>query len=68
MGEKTEGQRIVQSMNAWFETDEGSSCLAGAANGEYLRNRLMRAYQQGWTDGRVDAKLSAPCDTAQKDR
>ncbi len=60
MSDKTEGQRIVESMTRWFKTDEGDCCLDGTASGEYLRNRLMRAYQQGWADGRIDAKSNGP--------
>lgn len=52
-----EGQRIMKAWDCWLASDEGEKCRSGATTGQYLKNRLERAYRQGWVDGRIDAKL-----------
>lgn len=37
---------------AWLEGDEGKRCADGKAEGEYLKNRLKRAFDAGWVASR----------------
>lgn len=53
-----EGQRIMEAWRQWIATDEGDACAAGPVSNPYLRNRLERAFQQGWAAGRADAAIT----------
>lgn len=64
MNLESEGQRLSAAFNAWAVSDEGVKCLAGRTDGVYLKNRLERAYQQGWADGRVDERINPPLPAA----
>lgn len=37
----------AKAWNDWQASDEGQKCLAGIAQGVYLENRLIRAFQAG---------------------
>lgn len=47
----------------WFESDEGQKCLRGRAEGEYLKNRIERAFLAG--AGTASASSSERDDIAQ---
>jgi hypothetical protein len=36
------------ALDKWLESEDGRKCLSPGAHGQYLRNRLMRAFQAGW--------------------
>lgn len=36
------------ALEKWFESDEGKKCCEGTTVGEFLRNRLYRAFMAGW--------------------
>lgn len=41
------GKDISQAWNMWTESEEGKLCSEGTATGEYLQNRLWRAFMAG---------------------
>ena len=50
--EVNRNQLISRAWNAWLASEEGQKCLSEGAYGEYLRNRLWRAFIAGalWTN------------------
>ena len=53
MSERT-GQEIAQARDKWLESDEGIKCLDTGIlfsphQSQYLRNRLLRAFEAGAT-------------------
>ena len=36
------------AIDEWLESDEGRLALGPGAHGQYLRNRLIHAFQAGW--------------------
>lgn len=67
---------IAKARDNWLESAEGKRCLDGADSGEYLRNRLDRAYLAGVDAGIAIAKkrlaavldTNAATDAAQRER
>jgi hypothetical protein len=45
--EQMDGRAVTEAMTEWCNSNEGRQCLAGMCTGEYLKNRLMRAFQAG---------------------
>jgi hypothetical protein len=45
----------VKAWRKWVDSEEGISCMAEGARGQYLENRLLRAFQAGWNQG-IEAK------------
>lgn len=43
---------FARALEDWFQSEEGRRCVQGSAHGQYLENRLMRAFAAGWTRGR----------------
>ena len=39
---------LARARDEWFESPEGKNCCIGASSGQYLRNRLERAFLAGW--------------------
>lgn len=39
----------ARAVKAWLESDEGIRCAAGPAEGQYLKNRLWRAFLAGFS-------------------
>jgi len=42
----------VIAWEKWKESKEGKSCLEGRAEGQYLENRLWRAFMEGRREGK----------------
>lgn len=38
----------AEARDRWLSNDEGKSCCDGNAKGQYLQNRLERAFMAGW--------------------
>jgi hypothetical protein len=38
---------LAKERDAWLESKEGRGCLAGTPTGQYLQNRLERAFMAG---------------------
>jgi len=36
------------ALDEWNESEEGQGCREGTTYGDYLRNRLYRAFMAGW--------------------
>ena len=36
------------ALDEWIESEEGQTCSEGTTYGDYLRNRLYRAFMAGW--------------------
>jgi hypothetical protein len=49
--ETNRNRAISRAWDAWLDSEEGQGCLGEGAYGEYLRNRLWRAFFAGalWT-------------------
>lgn len=43
-----DGRQLAAARDAWLESEEGQTCAAGQAEGQFLRNRLERAFIAGW--------------------
>ena len=39
---------LAKARDKWLESDEGTGCSAGRAHGQYLRNRIEKAFIAGW--------------------
>lgn len=39
---------LAKARDKWLLSDEGKRCLKGRASGQYLENRLRRAFVTGW--------------------
>lgn len=52
-----EGPILSDSINTWFATDQGKTCLAEPATGKYLKNRLEAAFIAGWDAHKKAAPL-----------
>jgi hypothetical protein len=42
-----DGKEAAQAWQDWEESETGQRCLAGTATGQYLKNRLWRAFMAG---------------------
>lgn len=42
-----DGQEISRSWKRWVNSEEGQTLIQGETSGEYLRNRLERAFHAG---------------------
>lgn len=40
--------QLAKAKDKWFLSEEGKVCCEGQASGQFLRNRLERAYIAGW--------------------
>lgn len=45
--EQERNRAISRAWDAWIAGDEGQNCMTEGAHGEYLRNRLWRAFIAG---------------------
>ena len=60
---------VAKARDAWLDTDVGSACVDGAASGQYLRNRIERAFIAGWhacEDYQITSILKPPQPTEPK--
>ena len=48
---------LAKARDSWFESPQAATCLAGTAAGQYLRNRLERAFIAGYEAAECVAKL-----------
>jgi hypothetical protein len=39
---------LAKARDEYFESETGAGLCVGGATGEYLRNRLVRAFIDGW--------------------
>ena len=39
---------LAKARDEWFESEDGKKCSEGQASGQYLNNRLERAFIAGW--------------------
>jgi hypothetical protein len=46
------GAHEAKAARTWLDSDEGQRCTHGMPRGEYLRNRLWRAFNAGFDAGR----------------
>lgn len=47
------------AIDRWFESRDGEICTSGAAEGQFLRNRLKKAFAAGWNaQGKVRDDLA----------
>jgi len=46
-GAPVSGQEAAMAWNKWRESPDGERCAEGTATGEYLENRLWRAFMAG---------------------
>lgn len=42
-----DGKALVKAWNDWANSPEGKACLQGRTEGQYLENRLRRAFMAG---------------------
>lgn len=50
----SEGQLLARARDEWIESEEGKQCAeVPGAYGQYLRNRLVRAFIAGWNAARA---------------
>lgn len=54
--EQMEKTRFAKARDEWLESEEGKECLAGHPAGQYLRNRLVRAFIAGWNADKEESK------------
>lgn len=48
----------VKAWARWLFSDEGKNCMAGSASGQYLENRLHRAFFAGIKAAQALAEVS----------
>ena len=46
----------ASARDKWFESAEGKRATEGSAEGQYLRNRVERAFLAGW-DAAIDHEI-----------
>lgn len=39
---------LAKARDKWLESQEGQICSAGEAHGQFLRNRIEKAFIAGW--------------------
>lgn len=47
---------LAKARDAWLESLEGVECAEGRSEGQFLRNRLERAFLAGWFSCEVKTK------------
>ena len=45
---------LAKARDKWLRSEDGKKCIAGHTYGQYLRNRIERAFIAGW-DAREQA-------------
>ena len=40
--------KLAKARDKWLQSDDGKECSIGEANGQYLHNRIERAFIAGW--------------------
>lgn len=40
--------KLAKARDRWLQSDEGEKCSTGQTHGQYLRNRIERAFIAGW--------------------
>ena len=39
---------LAKARDRWLQSEEGEECSTGETRGQYLRNRIERAFIAGW--------------------
>lgn len=39
---------LSDALHEWLKTDTGDACISGTASDQYLRNRIITAFEAGW--------------------
>lgn len=40
--------KLAKARDEWLQSKEGKKCSIGKTHGQYLRNRIKRAFIAGW--------------------
>jgi hypothetical protein len=56
----------AKARDEWLASPEGQGCTDGSAQGQYLKNRVERAFCSGW-DAALNTKPEIPCLLHKKD-
>jgi len=54
------GRAASLAWAVWLDSEEGRMCTEGQATGQYLQNRLWRAYMRGWQDATKRRRYDRP--------